>query len=271
MKILFYILSLIVIVTAAVFSVQNRGKLEDQVAFKKDRIEKNRSVNAQISKTEKELSDEEDRLTEAQKARAEVEQSIASLESKERELRRELSEIEADLEVKDEKIKQTEAALAELKKVFVELGFDGDVDMDSIERNMKTLEDRKKVLTAEIAELETNIEGAESTIAKNRAEIARLGERKAERDARIRSNARESVITAVDSDWGFVVIGAGRSTGFEPQTNLIVKRAGRVIAEVKPSSIEQSQTIAEIDFDTVAPGVVLQPGDRVMLVKPLAN
>ena len=128
-----------------------------------------------------------------------------------------------------------------------------------------------ELLIADIEELETNIDGANNKIAKNRTEIGRLAARKSERDQRIRGNARQSVITAVDQNWGFVVIGAGSSSGFAPQTNLIVTRDGRLIAEVTPSSIEASQTIAEIDFDTVVPGVRIQPGDRVMLAKPATN
>jgi ATP-binding cassette subfamily F protein 3 len=37
-------------------------------------------------------------------------------------------------------------------------------------------------------------------------------------------------------------------------------RSGRLIAEIKPSSIEPSQTIAEIDPETLAPGARIQPG-----------
>jgi hypothetical protein len=79
------------------------------------------------------------------------------------------------------------------------------------------------------------------------------------------------VVSAVNDDWGFVIIGAGSSTGFTPQTKLLVKRDGRLIAEVKPSSIEPSQTIAEIDPETLAPGARIQPGDRVILANPATN
>ena len=96
-------------------------------------------------------------------------------------------------------------------------------------------------------------------------------ERDAARNSRMRRNAMESVVTAVNEDWGFVVIGAGSNTGFTPQTKLLVKRDGRLIAEVQPSSIEPSQTIAEIDKDSVAPGARIQPGDRVILSTPATN
>ena len=59
--------------------------------------------------------------------------------------------------------------------------------------------------------------------------------------------------------------------GFTPQTTLIVKRDGRLIGRVRPSKIEPTQTIADIDFSSLAVGVRIQPGDRVMLMKPNAN
>jgi hypothetical protein len=40
---------------------------------------------------------------------------------------------------------------------------------------------------------------------------------------------------------------------------------------VRPSAIEPTQTIAEIDFKTLADGVRIQPGDRVILTKPNSN
>ena len=92
-----------------------------------------------------------------------------------------------------------------------------------------------------------------------------------ERSSRIGRNSMESVVTAVNQDWGFLVIGAGSNSGFTPQTSLIVQRDGRFIGRVRPSSIEPTQTIAEIDFESLSSGVRLQPGDRVMLAKPITN
>ena len=92
-----------------------------------------------------------------------------------------------------------------------------------------------------------------------------------ERSSRISGNAMEAVVTAVNQDWGFLVIGAGSNSGFTPQTSLIVQRDGRMIGRIRPSSIEPTQTIAEIDFNSLASGVRLQPGDRVMLAKPNTN
>lgn len=271
MKALFYVIALLAIGAAAYFSNINKENFIEQQTVRIDTINQNKKVSANADKTKVELDDESKKLTDAKSARAEVEESIASLESKARELNREKAEIDSTLEEQAAELKAGEDSLEAAREALAKLGFTGEVTADNIDGKIKELEDKRKVLIADIDELDTNIDAATNTVAKNRTEIGRLAGRKAERDARIRRNAMESVITAVDQDWGFVVIGAGSSSGFTPQTNLIVKRDGRIIAEVKPSSIEASQTIAEVDFDTVAPGVRLQPGDRVILAKPATN
>lgn len=271
MKNLFYILSLVAIAAGAYFSNATKAALQEQVDFRVEMIDRNRKVTKDADSTEEELKSEKNKLTDAEKARAEVEASISKLESDEQTLKRELGEIEAEIEEQQEKLQAAADALAEVEKALRELGFSGDVDFDNIQDKIRELDDKRKTLIAEIEELDLAIEKNTETVAKNREEISRLADRKAERDRRIAANARESMVTAVDSNWGFVVIGAGSNSGFEPQGNLIVKRDGRAIAEIKPSSIEANQTIAEILFDTMAPGTVIQPGDRVMPVKPAGN
>jgi hypothetical protein len=115
------------------------------------------------------------------------------------------------------------------------------------------------------------VTAAEKRLSANKAEANRLTDKKMERNARIARNAMESVITAVSPDWGFVVIGAGSNTGFTPQTVLLVKRDGKLIGRVRPSAIERTQTIGDVILESLAPGVRLQPGDRVILAKPESN
>jgi hypothetical protein len=44
-----------------------------------------------------------------------------------------------------------------------------------------------------------------------------------------------------------------------------------MVGRVIPSSIEPTQTIAEIDFKSLAVGVRIQPGVRVILADPVSN
>ena len=265
MKALLYVIALLAIGGAAFFAKTKKANFAEQQQTRLDLIQTNKTVSATADKTQKELNTETDNLKTARSEKAEVEQSIDKLKSDETTLQRELADIEGTLEEQAQDLADVQKVLKELEDLDIPGGVDG------IDQAVSDLEDQKKVLIQDIGELETTIEGAEKAVASNRSEISRLAKKKVERNTRFRRNAMESVITAVDQDWGFVVIGAGKNTGFTPQTRLIVKREGRSIAQIKPSSIEATQTIGEIDWDTLAPGVRLQPGDRVILAKTATN
>src|SRR5690606_4623874 len=115
------------------------------------------------------------------------------------------------------------------------------------------IEESAKSKKARSEELLTLIEGAQKQIAASKAEAERLSTKAIESSVRISRNAMEAVVTAVNQDWGFLVIGAGSNSGFTPQPSLLVKRDGKLIGRVRPTAIEATQTIADIDLESLAP------------------
>lgn len=269
MKAVFYALALLMTGGAAFFSYQNHSKFEEQRDIKQSTIDQNTAKTKEIDDQQAKLDEEKVALETATREREQVKQNIDSLTAKGRQLARDLASEETRLEEQ----KATFAQLAEAQKKVTEMvaGTGEDITLETLPAAVTKLEDERLAKEKQVTELESNIEAAQKAVEKNQAEIGRLADRDASRDSRIRRNAMESVVTAVNDDWGFVIVGAGSNTGFTPQTKLIITREGRRIGEVKPSSIEPSQTIAEIDPDTIAPGVRIQPGDRVILADPAAN
>jgi hypothetical protein len=145
------------------------------------------------------------------------------------------------------------------------------VTLDTLPDKIQQIDDDKKAKQTKLEELEVLVGGAEKSLATSSAELDRLTKRMIERNVRIGRNSMDAVVTAVNQDWGFLVIGAGSNSGFTPQTGLLVERDGRKIGRVRPSAIEPTQTIAEIDLGSLSSGVRLQPGDRVILAQPVAN
>lgn len=269
MKAIFYVLALLVTGAAAYFSYENHTKFENQEKTKEAAIAKNKIISGSADKQQLALDEEKVKLDTASKDKADAEASIENLVAKEKSLRRDLGELEGTLEEQKAKFAQLEKVRLQLEERLKDAG--EDVTFENLPEKIAAMEADKKAKTNQLGELETNVGAARRNVETNQAEIGRQADRSATRDARIRGNAMESVVTAVNDDWGFVIIGAGSNTGFTPQTKLLVKRDGRLIAEVKPSSIEPSQTIAEIDLETVAPGARIQPGDRVILANPATN
>ena len=269
MKAILYVVAIVVACGAAFFSMKHSGKFE---ALEKDRaaaISKNTTTTAQADAADKEIKDLNSKLAASTEKQGLLDQSVSSLQSAGKALTSELSKLDADLKVQDEEFAQLNKALEEVNKMLESLG--GGVTLATLAEKITQIDDDKKAKQTKLDELETLATGSEKVLASGRAELDRLAKRMIERSSRIGRNSMEAVVTAVNQEWGFLVIGAGSNSGFTPQSSLIVERDGRKIGKVRPSSIEPTQTIAEIDLESLAPGVRLQPGDRVILAKPSSN
>jgi hypothetical protein len=142
---------------------------------------------------------------------------------------------------------------------------------DELEGKTTEIREDTKKQYAKLDELKTVTEAATNKLSSIRADFDSLVSREVDRSTRISRNSLEAVVTAVNQDWGFLVIGAGSNSGFTPQSSLIIQRNGHYVGRVTPSAIEPTQTIAEIEFTSMANGVRIQPGDRVLLAKPSGN
>lgn len=267
MKIILYIVSILAIGGAAYFSFDHSVKFKQQQEIRLDAIAQNKVVTAEAESTELDRNKEQKAIAVAVGERHDATASIENLKSNELSLKRQLTEIDATLDEQNKELTNLENAIAAAKQGLEAAGLGSDITLENIGEKIKELEDKKKNLERLLEDKERLVADAEKLLASNKAEATRQTERKMERDARMDLNAMESVITRVNQDWGFVVIGAGSKNGFTPQTILLVKRDGRLIGKIRPTAIEPSQTIADIIADSMAPGVRLQPGDRVILAK----
>ncbi len=268
MKAIFYVLSLLVVGAAAFFSFQNANKFKEQQEIRIQRAADSKAMEDKATKKKDDLEKETVTRNEANRERESLKASIDSLKAKGKALQRDIATINATLEQQKGKIAELEKAKAKANEI---LGANGVSSVEELPGEIAKLQAEQMTKQKNLEELKTIIEGLEKNVATNNEEIARLSQKDSERSTRIRQNAMEAPVTAVNEDWGFVIIGAGSNTGFTPQTKLLVRRNGRTIGEVKPSSIERSQTIAEIDPDTLAPGARIQPGDRVILASPATD
>ena len=269
MKAILYVVAILAAGGAAYFTLEHSKKFEALQKVRLETIAENKKVSADADVKENELKKERAVLAAAEAKREELTQSITTLKSTGSTLEREAGELDETLKSQEAEFAELEKTLKEVNDILKDLG--GGITLDTLPQKIQEIEDDKKAKQAKAEELNTLVGAAEKLLEKNRAEVDRLVKRKVERNSRISRNSMESVVTAVNQDWGFLVIGAGSNSGFTPQTSLIVQRDGRLIGRVQPSAIEPTQTIAEIDFESLATGVRIQPGDRVILTKPTSN
>lgn len=269
MKAIFSIVAILAACGAAVFSLIQSKEFKALEADRTQTLatENQTKLDADVADTE--IKKEKMLLATSQEKQESLTQSVSSLTSAASALSKDLSKQGDDLKRQNDEFAQLEKALDEVNNILAALG--GGVTLDTLPEKIQEIEDDKKAKQSKIEELEVLSTGAEKGLANNRAELDRLSKRMIERTSRISRNSIQAVVTAVNQDWGFLVIGAGSNSNFTPQSSLLVERDGKMIGRVRPSSIEATQTIAEIDLESLATGVRIQPGDRVILAQPATN
>ena len=88
-----------------------------------------------------------------------------------------------------------------------------------------------------------------------------------ERNRGISQNALEGTVIATNQDYGFAVINIGERSGLTGGSRLIVRRGNQRIGTLNVSSVSANKTIADIEADSLTPGLAVSPGDRVILEK----
>jgi hypothetical protein len=270
MKIAFHILAILICGVAAYFSLTLKEKFESQQNTRFETIDRNRNVTQSADETEADIVTQTAVLNQAKLDQSTAAANLESLEATGRTIAGQVRDLNSALETQKSEITRLEASIQEILKKLAAFGED-QVTPDGINQKLAELKQRRDDLDAKRIELEELVSAGERNLAIKRAEADALTQRNVSRNAALRLNATDAVITAVNHDWGFVLIGAGSNSGFAPQTSMVVQRDGRVIGRIRPSAIEPTQTIAEIMLDSLAPGVRLQPGDRVIYPKPMAN
>lgn len=269
MKAILYVVAILVLGGAAYFTLEHKRKFGELEQTRLTTIADNKAVSANADVKETELKKANEELAAGERKREDLTQALELMKSAGSEMQRALTVLNDTLKVQEEEFAVIEKAREEVANILKDLG--DDITLENLGEKIKEIDDEFKAKQAQLEEMETNIGAAENKLTTTRAEIDRLVRRDVARTARIGRNSMEAVVTAVNQDWGFLVIGAGSNSGFTPQSSLLVQRSGRYIGRVTPSSIEPTQTIADIDFASVAAGARIQPGDRVILAKPNAN
>ncbi|MBK1883159.1 hypothetical protein JIN85_12075 [Luteolibacter pohnpeiensis] len=269
MKIVFNSLVIVAAGAAVFFSFSLSSKFKEEQSQRLSAKHENERVTTKAEGTEATLAETEAQLKDAQDQRELLSQSITTLKSTEKSLKRDMADAEATIKQQQAELTSVEETIQQLKDSLKEFG--GDITLENLGDKIAEIEDANAAKKTKIEELESNSDAAEKRIASTKAESDRLTQKSNDRKARIAQNATEAVVTAVNQDWGFLVIGAGSNSGFAPQGKLLVKRDGRLIGSVAPSAIEATQTVANIDMDSLSPGVRIQPGDRVILATPASN
>lgn len=205
-------------------------------------------------------------------------------------LKGDIARIQGDIDIEAEKLKQhkNKLAQAEADAARTQQEFEAkDAKQKQLAEELKLLPKDVKIetlsedinrLKKEKLEFEAQAEAKKKEVTTEEEKVAGIQKRLddvvrkiEERRKNFERNSLAARVLAVNHEWGFVVIDAGKSTGLTEETKLIVTRGGMVVGKISVMNADNGRAMAAIVPDTVTSGEVIMPGDRVILENLVQN
>jgi len=251
------IISAAVLLASTVLSYKNR---EAYIADREERLRINLNIDSLLREFEEELDPKLVTSFELRmKTEGELAQHSADLEQANLDITKlnsEIGSLNTKMKPIDEEIAEAEKAVETMREKFPGVTLENVAD--TLKKFESDLDDAKKDLTVKLAEIDI----VSKKVAANQTRIEKATQVQADRLASITRNALVGSVTAVNGDWGFVVVNIGKDQGVENDAELIVKRGERRIATLKIVSIQPGLTVADINQKDISGDVV--QGDSVI-------
>jgi cell shape-determining protein MreC len=260
-KVLF-ILSAVVILVASFFAYQNgrefaavrsniavlNASIVNEKKTEKTVVGQVNQLVADISRVQGELDVEGEKLK-AQKNK------LAQAES-------EAMRVDEEFNAKVKKQQELTQLLADLPK---------DVKPETIAEDIARMKKEKLEYEAQAEQKKKDVAAEQEKVAGVQKRLDDVVRKIEERRKNFERNSLTSRVVAVNYDWGFVVIDAGKAAGLTQDTKLIVTRGAQTVGKVSVMSVENNSTMASIVPDVVVTGQIIMPGDRVILENLVQN
>lgn len=270
MKPILSILAVVAIGAGAFFSFQTKSKFSKLTQQSSDLTSQNDRRAKEAKSTRGDADDLDKKLTAERKKRIDAESERDNAKSNVGLATKEAAKWKSDVAGQKEEISKVDDLIDTVKLQFEkELG--RDVELDEIPQLFKKLEDDLKDVNRKLEETVTLREGSEKRVASTQEAYKDLVERKRKRAANMRANTLHGHVTGVNHDWGFAQIRIPSGMPVIDGTALIIKRGSSHVCELKASSVEGNTVIVDLDYKKMNGGLVIRPGDSVILAKPITN
>lgn len=265
MKTALHILAVVVLLAAGIFGYQLKTKYQNQLVATTKLVTQNSTISKVIDGKKVEKGDVEKVRSESLDARNTANSEFELSASKSGNLKSTLAKIDVRME-------EAQAELDNVNKLKeeVEKSVPG-ITLAELPAEIERLKTEKITKEKRLEELELVNTQIIKDIAKKESDLIREKGVLVDSHKRVSFNKFEAPVTAVNNEWGFVIIGAGENAGLTGGSKLLVERDGRLIGQLSISSLESNQAIAEVVPDSVSIGARIQPGDRVILQDTISN
>ena len=219
------------------------------------------------NEAEKNASDSEDHLKKGGDYREDNKKALATATARAQQMNRDLVDAKAKTETIIKKLTADTAALDEVKKnkdaldkTLADLG-----GLKVIVAELEDLGAKKTDNTATIANQEAVVSLAHQKEAQTNAVIAAFKKKELMQSSGLMNDSFSGAISGIDPQWGFIMINKGNASNVVKGAKLDVKRGPEKIATIIVTNVQPTSSICDLVNGTLATGMALQPGDRLVV------
>lgn len=258
MKKFIMILAAFAMLGAAVVGVLNKNDLEAVIAdLEKVRGEVSEATE-QLGAAEDERDDATEKETQAKDGRN---QAAAAVEG----VKQNLKIIERSIEDVSAELKKMEIEKKEIDLAVREAFPDGDIKTpEDLQMTLTMLKDTLSEKQNKKSEMNAQLSSAAQVKQTQVAKVREEEQHQIQRAQQVSLGGVVATVIAVNKDWGFVMVNAGRQNGVQPDASLLVKRGNVRVARLRIVTLEEASVVADVVEESLTSGFSVQPGDKVI-------
>ena len=251
-------LSILAMGGSALVGVLNKKDLETEIEDLGIAEVGIQETSTELSQTEDELADEKRNEMNARNERDMVAAQVSETDRTLSRLTGEISNVDSDLKMIQVELDEITIAI---RKVFptgeIKSSDEFRTEREAVRQEKQGLENTKSELTASLASVQAQRMNEETRVKSGEATQVK-------RAQRIALNGLEATVIAVNRDWGFVMINAGKNFGVTEQDSLLIKRGNERVARLRIVDLSDTAVVCSVVKESLADGVKINPGDKVI-------
>ena len=245
------IASAVLLLCSTGLSFVNKGKLAAS-------LDEARTAHASLAGAQTDAAKARTALTKSQADLKTASQQAADAQTQTTGLKSQIDDLNTQLKTASANVADRDAKLADLRHQLESLPKTGpDANTGDIAKQIEDLKHQRDEGVVVIEGLKDQVKVAQN-------QVAELQKSEVRRQQGIMMNGLRGRVLAVDRNWNFVVIDLGDNKGVNANATMLIQRGGELVGKVKITSVEPSQSIADIIPNSVPPGVSVQAGDTVV-------
>lgn len=252
-------LSILAMGGGAFLGVLNKQTLIDERTLANDAQEQVTELKGNLNQAEDDLTKATEERTQAQDSRDQI---SATLSETQQQIKRQMAQITtSQQELEKMKVEKQEIDLA-ISKVFppgspIKTVEELQQAQQALKDQLTEQKNKKTDLMAQLQTIQTDMQTGEQ-------KVRELEAYQIDRAKEIALNGLEATVIAVNRNFGFVMVNAGKNLGVKPESSLLVKRGTDRIARLQIRELETNVLVADVVADSVPAGVKVLPGDKVI-------